>query len=65
MFHYHILTRNANETIKKIYLKQKESQTKGDWYKILLEDLKFLEEYKDHDEIIKLSKVDYTNQIYS
>ena len=49
MFHYHILTHNENETIKKINLKQKESHTMGDWYKTLLEDLKFLEEYNDDD----------------
>ena len=65
MYHYHILTRNENETIKKIYLKQKESHTKGDWYETLLEDFKFLEEEIDDDKIIKLSKEDYKNKIYS
>ena len=56
MFHYHILTLNDNETVKKIYLKQKESNIKGDWYKTLQEDYEFIEEEKNYEEIVKMSQ---------
>jgi hypothetical protein len=46
MFHYHILTRSENETLKKIYLKQMETNCKGDWYRTLLEDFDFIKEEK-------------------
>ena len=56
MFHYHILTLNDNETVKKIYLKQKESNIKGDWYRTLQEDYEFIEEENNDEEIVKMSK---------
>ena len=42
IYHRHILTRNDDEIIKKIYYKQKEEPTKDDWYQLLLEDFKFV-----------------------
>ena len=42
MYHHHILSRDKNETIQKIYLKQKEDSIKGDWYKLLLQDFEFI-----------------------
>ena len=59
IFHYHILTLNENETVKKIYLKQKESNTKGDWYRTLQDDYDFIEEQNNDEEILKISKEDY------
>ena len=42
MYHHHILSRSENETIGKIYEKQKEESIKGDWYELLKEDFKFI-----------------------
>ena len=56
MFHYHILTLNDNETVKKIYLKQKESNIKGDWYRTLQEDYELIKEENNDEEIVKISK---------
>ena len=41
MFHHNILSRNEDETIKKIYRKQKEGYVKGDWYQLLEGDFSF------------------------
>ena len=62
-YHHHILTRDANETILKIYKNQKESYFKGDWYQTLLEDFRFIEEEKCDERICKFSKIDYTKYI--
>ena len=35
MYHQHLLTRSSNETIKKIYMKQKNDCVKGDWFQLL------------------------------
>ena len=35
MFHHSILTRDQDETIHKIYTKQKEDSHRGDWYLLL------------------------------
>ena len=52
IFHHHILTINEDETIKKVYLKQKEEKTKGDWYEMLQKDFEFIGE-EVNDEGIK------------
>jgi hypothetical protein len=63
VYHHHILTRDSNETILKIYKNQKESHFKGDWYQTLLEDFRFIEEEKCDERICKFSKSDYTKYI--
>ena len=40
MFRQHILTRGDEETIKKVYMKQKEHHKNGDWIKILYKNPK-------------------------
>ena len=42
MFHHNILTRDQDETIHKVYTKQKEEQIKGDWYLLLKQDFNFI-----------------------
>ena len=59
MFHHHILTREDNETIKKVYGKQKESHIKGDWFRMLISDFEFIEEEINEDFIISIPKEDY------
>ena len=63
VYHHHILTRDANETIFKIYQKQTVSSCKGDWYETLLEDFKFIGEVKFDESICKFSKIDYSKHI--
>ena len=63
MFHHHILTREDNETIKKVYFKQKESNIKGDWYQMLISDFAFIEEEINEDHIMSIPKEDYRKLI--
>ena len=63
MFHHHILTREDNETIKKVYFKQKESHIKGDRYQMLISDFEFIEEEINEDYIISIPKEDYRKMI--
>ena len=41
LYHYHIITRDDKETLKKIYNKQKEDSIKGDWYELIKKDFLF------------------------
>ena len=59
MFHHHILTREDNETIHKVYMKQKESNLKGDWYRMIVSDFEFIEEAIDEEFIKNIQKEDY------
>ena len=57
------MKREANETISKIYPKQKEGTEKGDWLKLLNEDFKFLGVDINEQEIISTPKEIYKKQI--
>ena len=59
MFHQHILSRADHELIKKVYLKQKESPLKGDWYQMLIKDFKFIEEDLNDDKVNTTEKEEY------
>merc|ERR1711989_283291 len=63
MYHHHILTRNENETILKIYKKQKEEYVKGDWYQLLKEDFIFVENEMNDEEIKKIPKETYKKMV--
>ena len=56
MYHFHIITRDDSETIKKVYLKQKEASVKGDWIHLLAQDFEFIQEEQKGDEVVKLGK---------
>ena len=56
IFHYHILTWNANDTIQNIYFKQIKTHCKGDLYITLLKDFNFIEEEKNDEEIVTIKK---------
>ena len=56
MYHYNILIQDDNETIKKMYEKQKKNPTKGDWFQLLKEDFQFIEEDMDEEKIKTMSK---------
>ena len=42
MYHYHILSLKEEETVRKIYEKQKEEHSKGDWIELLKNDFEFM-----------------------
>ena len=56
MYPHHILTRDDNETIKKIYLKQTENHVKEDWFQLLSKDFEFIERDINEKEISEMSK---------
>ena len=59
MYHYHLITRPNEQLIKKVYLKQKQNCLKGDWYRTLGDDLKFIGETINDDHISLTPKYDY------
>ena len=42
MYHHHILSREDDELVKKVYDKQKEDTTRGDWIETLREDFEII-----------------------
>ena len=63
MYHHHIPARDQNETINKIYNKQKEETTKGDWYELLMKDFKFIEDDMIEEAIKSTTKQEFKNKI--
>ena len=59
MYHHHILTRDNTETIKKIYIKQKNNFIKGDWFQLLVKDFEFITIEMNEKEISGMSKDTY------
>ena len=59
MYHHHILSRNESETIKKVYLKQKEEYLKGDWFQLLQKDFQFIGIEMNEDDIKSMSTTNY------
>ena len=65
MYHHHNLTTDKNETIMKMYLKQKSDPTKHDWYELLQKDFKFVGLSMKDEEIISMSQFQYKKKIKS
>ena len=63
MYHHHILTTGDDETIKKMYLKQKSDPTKNDWYESLQKDYQFIGLNITDEEITVFSRLDYKKKI--
>ena len=59
MYHYHIITCDNNETIKKVYLKQKETFVKGDWITLLAKDFNFIKVEQNDEQIMRIGKKGY------
>ena len=59
MYYHHILSRDENETIYKIYKKQKEDHVKGDWFQLLQKDFDFIGIKMDEEKIKATSKSAY------
>ena len=51
MYHHHIVTRNPDELIYKIYQKQKEDTLEGDWFDLLKKDFLFIGIEMNEEEI--------------
>ena len=65
MYHHEILSRDDNETIKKIYTKQKEDKTRGDWVTLLEADFQFIGIDLKEEEICSITKSEYKEKIKS
>ena len=63
MYHQEILKRDANETISKVYHKQKDSAVKGDWPNLLKEDFNFIGIEINEEEFIATPKATYKKNI--
>ena len=65
MYHYHILTQDDKETIKKIYNRQKVSHIKEDWYRVLVKDFDLIQTVQNYDQIKKIEKQEYLKYVKS
>merc|ERR1712127_37525 len=63
MYHHQILSNDSSETIKKIYMKQKDNNVKGDWYRLHMKDFEFIGITMDESEILSTSKELYKKKI--
>ena len=63
MYHHHIVRRGEEETIQRIYYKQKEDPLKGDWYELLKKDFEFIGEEIDEKNIASIPKSEYKARI--
>ena len=63
MYHHHLITRGEEETIYKIYCKQKEDPLKGDWFSILKKDFKFIGIELNERDIANTPKSEYKIKI--
>ena len=59
MYLKHILSVDDEETIKKVYEKQKEKAVKGDWYKLVQSDFKFIGEDFDENSLKMKTKSEF------
>ena len=63
MYHHHIVNLNDEETVKKVYNKQKEEAVKGDWIKLIKNDFLFIGKEMDEDKIKETPKSVYKKWI--
>ena len=63
MFHHHILGLDENETLRKVYEKQKNEPTKEDWFQFLKKDFTFIEEDMNEEDIKSYSKEEYKKKV--
>ena len=59
MFHQHILSRDDQELIKNVYVKQKESPLKGDWYQMIIKYFELMAEDLNNDKVYTTQKEEY------
>ena len=59
MYHHHIISREDDELVKKVYNKQKENCSKGDWIETVRTDFEFINVIMDENTIKCTPKVQY------
>ena len=63
MFNHHILGLDWEETVRKIFEKQKKASLKGDWIKFLEKDFEFMEIYFNEQENPKKTQETYSKKL--
>ena len=63
MFHHHILNLDHDETVRKVYEKQKENCFKGDWIELVRNDFAFMGIDMDENSIKNTPKEIYRSKI--
>ena len=63
MYLHHIVSRQDSEIIQKVYYKQKQCHTKGDWIRIVQKDFDFIKEQINEEDIRNTPKEVYRKQI--
>ena len=63
IYHHEILSRGEDETIKKIYMKQKRDRIKGDWIDLLEKDFAFIGLDINEEEIRSIPRREYKLKI--
>ena len=63
LYHHEILSRGEDETIRKIYIKQKFDRVKGDWIEILKQEFAFIGKNMNEEEIQGTPKKEYKLKI--
>ena len=63
LYHHEILSRGEDETIRKIYMKQKVDRVKGDWIELLEHDFDFIGINMNEEEIQGIPKREYKLKI--
>ena len=63
MYHHHVVNLGDEETVKRIYEKQKQDSFKGDWIRLIKQDFAFMGIEMNEDEIRKTSKEIYRKKI--
>ena len=64
MYHHDILNRKDDETVKKMYKKQTEVTTKGDWFELIKKDFAYIGEDIDEERIKSKTKQEYKKEIH-
>ena len=63
MYHHHLINRDDNEIIKKVFMKQQKSPNKGDCVLQIITDFEFIDEQINEDFIRNTSKEEYSKYI--
>ena len=62
-YHHHIITRDDNELIRKVYQKQKDTPLIGDWVKLIEKDYAFIGEDWNDDVLKNMPKEAFTKLV--
>ena len=63
MYHYDIINRKDDETVKKMYKKQTEVTTKGDWFELVKKGFAYIGKEIYEEKIKSKTKQEYKKEI--